>query len=699
MKQTVNPASIRSQSRFVRLLSRQFLLFDGAIGTQLYAEGVLLKSSFEGQNLSNPELVRRVHRSYIEARADVLTTNTFSANRFRLASFGLEDQVLRINRQGLALLHQELQRAYPQETGQQETGSRDSETAQCSEAQSTPLVAASIGPCLTSCQLWQEGQRGKVEEAFAEQLAALCLPLPEDVRSSSPDPAPDGWQPPDLLLGETFSHAQELDALYRAYCRLAQQHSTEPGVPPFPPLVLGLTVGEQGLSATGFSWEDFVHRYGACDEVVALMLNCGLGPAQLFHFAQQQIRSCPKPLILRPNAGYPEESNGRTVYLTTPEYFTLYGKRFHQIGAAAYGGCCGTRPEHIAECARLLRSLNHQHIEILPSRSLPEQELLKVRPLAERSRWGAKLAAGELISSVELLPPRTPVYSKLLRNARQCCEAGVDAINIPDGPRASARISPLLSAIEIEQKVGIETILHYTCRDRNLLGIQGDLLGGYASGLRNLLAVTGDPPKLGDYPSSSGVFDVDAIGLVQALQKLKQGQDIGSSSLKKSISYTVGVALNPVALNPELEVQRYVAKVAAGADFAITQPVFVPETLLHFLGLCDAALAAAKLTPIPVVLGIWPLASYKNAEFLANEVPGVEIPAEALERMAQHNGKEGDVESKEAGLQEGVALARETWEKLQTRCSQRNPEESPIAGVQVSAPFGRVDAALAVIGC
>ncbi|WGK70324.1 bifunctional homocysteine S-methyltransferase/methylenetetrahydrofolate reductase [Candidatus Haliotispira prima] len=660
-------------SPFEELLRERYLLFDGAIGTRLYAEGVMLNRSFEEQNISNPDLVRRVHRSYIEAGADVLTLNTFSANRFRLAEFGLEKDVAKINREGLALLRSELDRAYPDEKG---------------AAQPKHLVAASIGPCLTPSQLWQEGlgpqgpgqeNQGAltgpvesveaVEAAFTEQLEALCLPGQE----SGSDP---GFRGPDLLLAETFSHARELEALYRAYCNLAKKQA-------LPPLALGLTIGEQGLSASGFSWADFVLRYGACEEVCALMLNCGLGPAHLFHFVEQNIGRCPKPLLLRPNAGYPQESNGRTVYLTTPEYFTLYGKRFRQIGAAAYGGCCGTRPEHIAECAKLLRSLNHQHIEILPCSELPEEELPEPVPLAERSRWGEGLASGRLVSSVELLPPRTPVYGRLLRHAQQCHEANIDAINIPDGPRASARISPLLSAIEIEQKVGIETILHYTCRDRNLLGIQADLLGGYASGLRNVLAVTGDPPKLGDYPDSSGVFDIDAIGLTQALEKLKQGRDIGSGLLKKSAAYAVGVALNPVALNLESEIERYVRKVAAGADFAITQPVFAPETLLHCLKLCDGALAKAGLAPIPVIVGIWPLAGYKNAEFLANEVPGVEIPPAAMERMSRHSDKE-------AGLREGVALAREVWQELKT-CGP------PIQGVQVSAPFGRVEAALDVI--
>ena len=340
-------------------------------------------------------------------------------------------------------------------------------------------------------------------------------------------------------------------------------------------------------------------------------------------------------------------------------------------------------PEHIEECAKLLSSLNHQYLEIVPTNEVPEQEKIEPIPLAERSRWGAKLSAGELVSSIELLPPRSPVYGRLLRNAKQCYEAGVDAINIPDGPRASTRISPLLSAIEIEQKVGIETILHYTCRDRNLIGIQADLLGGYASGLRNVLAVTGDPPKLGDYPDSSGVFDIDAIGLTQVLQKLKKGQDIGSSFLNKSVAYTVGVALNPMALNLEHEVKRYVEKVAAGADFTITQPIFATETFLHCLELCQIALEQAGLTAIPIVVGIWPLASYKNAEFLANEVPGIMIPPQAMERMSRHK-------TKEAGLKEGVAIARDIWQDLKNY-------GWPVQGVQVSAPFGHIESAINVL--
>ncbi len=647
MNQTENASPTTLLKQYFQ---QKFLLFDGAIGTQLYAEGVLLNRSFEEQNIRNPDLVSSIHRRYIQAGADILTTNTFSANRFRLANFGLESDVVALNQAGLSLLRAVLRSTYPHEYEGKITKIRH-------------LVAASVGPCFLPKQLWQENKKAQVEAAFSEQLEALCQGGPAEQ--------------PDIILAETFSHREELETLFRAYGKLHQKLAVAPA------LILGLTIGEQGVSASGFAWADFVQRFGTCEEVAALLLNCGLGPAQLFHFTEKNIHSCPKPLVLRPNAGYPQESNGRMVYLTTPEYFTLYGKRFHQIGVAAYGGCCGTRPEHIEECAKLLSSLNHQYLEILPSKDIPKQEKIDPIPLGKRSRWGAKLAAGELVSSIELLPPRTPVYGRLLRNAQQCHQAGVDAINIPDGPRASTRISPLLSAIEIEQKVGIETILHYTCRDRNLIGIQADLLGGYASGLRNLLAVTGDPPKLGDYPDSSGVFDIDAIGLTQALQKLKKGQDIGSSFLKKSVSYAVGVALNPMALNLEQEVKRYVEKVAAGADFAITQPIFAAEALLQCLELCQNSLDQAGLASIPVIVGIWPLASYKNAEFLANEVPGIVIPAQAIKRMARHS-------TKEAGLTEGVAIARDIWQALKSY-------GGPIQGLQVSAPFGHIQSAIDVL--
>ena len=647
------------------LLKQKFVLFDGAIGTQLYDRGVLLHRSFEEQNLIDPERVRSVHRSYIKAGADILTSNTFAANRFRLASFGLEDQVAAINRAGLSLLRSELRCA-------EETAKDDPKN----KSQNKHLVAASVGPCLRPEQLWQEAQRSAVEAAFAEQIEALCLPIKSE-KNKDRETGENWEERPDLILGETFSHGEEIDALYRAYYRIAQKVD-------LPPLVLGLSVGESGLSASGFSWAQFVQRYGDCKDICALMLNCSLGPAQLFAFVEPHIQGCPKPLVVRPNAGYPQESAGRMVYVTTPEYFTLYGKRFRQIGAAAYGGCCGTGPQHIAECARLLRSLHRQNIAISPAQPFEEKARILAVPLSERSRWGAKLAKGECVSSIELLPPRTPFYSALVRKAQQCEAAGIDAINIPDGPRASARISPLLSALEIEAKAKIETILHYTCRDRNLLGIQADLLGAHASGLRNLLAVTGDPPKLGDYPNSSGVFDLDAIGLAKLLQKLKHGQDIASSPLKKSVSYVVGVALNPVSLNLAHEVERFVQKVASGADFAITQPVFEAKTLLHCLDLCSVALAGAGLAQIPIVVGIWPLASYRNAEFLANEVPGIEIPRSTMARMAACQGKEEE-------LQMGVALAHETWQELQNY-------GKPIQGVQVSAPFGRLDAALQVLG-
>ncbi len=595
------------------------LVFDGAMGTMLYEAGVFINSCYDQLCLTNPALVTEVYRQYVQAGADVITTNSFGANRVRLRAFGLGEQAGRINEQAARLAR--------------------------AEAGEEVLVAGSVGPITEPGQLLLAEQADEARAAFAEQMTALAA----------------GGA--DLILLETFSHLAELE-LAAAVAR--QTHL---------PVLACFAVNERGESSVGASADALAAALDANDDVDAVGLNCGNGPAGAFEALQHVLPHTGKPVVVMPNAGFPRAIGGRMLYLTSPEYFTEYAKRFIEMGVRGVGGCCGTTPEHIRVMAKAVRTLSgvKRHIEIQPVEA-PAAEVAVV-PVADKSRLAARLAAGQRVTSVELLPPRSWDMSALLDKARACAKAGVDAINIPDGPRASARISPMIAALAIEREAGIEAVLHYCCRDRNLIGMQSDLLGGYAAGLRNYLIITGDPPKLGDYPDVTGVFDVDAIGLTRVASHLNHGRDIGGNPVDPPTGIFIGVGANPCAVDLERELERYAHKLEAGAEFAITQPVFDVEALLGFLDR-----VAAFDRQIPVIAGVWPLLSYRNAEFMNNEVPGVVVPPETLERMR-------GCQTKEAGRAEGIAIARDTLAAIAPH----------VAGFQVSAPLGNVPIALEVL--
>jgi homocysteine S-methyltransferase len=356
-----------------------------------------------------------------------------------------------------------------------------------------------------------------------------------------------------------------------------------------------------------------------------------------------------------------------------------YAVLARDAGARIIGGCCGTTPDHIREIVRAIRSVsratdhNAVRVSVRP-REAAAPVLKEPQPLETRSGFGARLARGEPVTTVEITPPRGVDVTAILEKARRCAEAGIDAINIPDGPRASSRLSPLVTAVRIQAGAGIETILHFCCRDRNLIGMQSDILGASAIGVRNLLIITGDPPKMGEYPSATGVFDMDSVALTSVVRNLNRGVDIGGSGIEPPTSLVVGVGANPVAADPEREIERFRQKVLAGAEFAITQPVFDPDCLFRFLD-------ATQDFRIPVIAGIWPFTSFKNAEFMANEVPGVVVPGPLLDRMSQ-------AKTKEQGRALGIEIARELVARIRDR----------VAGFAVSAPFGNVATALAVLG-
>lgn len=606
-------------------LRSRVLLFDGAMGTVLYNKGYFLNACYEQLVLSAPAVIESVHCDYLEAGADVITTDTFGANPLRLASFGLAEQTEAINAAAVRLARQAVEKK-----------------------QVPAFVAGDVGPCSFFRQPNRTANRTAVREAFRRQMSAL---------------AEAGA---DFFLLETFTRPDEL--------RLAAETAAEFGLPILasftPP---GNTVSSDEVDEEGVL--HFVSLLNEMNSVSAIGLNCGSGPAAVFSAAETAVSHTHKPLVVMPNAGLPKMIDGRLMYLTNPEYFTEYAKRYIAIGVRGIGGCCGTTPEHIREAAAAVKPLAHARVsvEVVPASAAVVKEPV---PEAERSHLAAKIASGQKVTSVEMVSPGGTDLSPMLEKVKICHEAGVDAVNIPDGPRANSRISPMIAALEIERRIGIETVLHYCCRDRNLIGIQADLLGAAVAGLRNLLLITGDPPKLGSYPQATGVFDIDSVGLTQLVSQLNRGYDPAGRAIEPPTAFYAGVGLNPCAVNLEAEKEHFIAKVKAGASFCVTQPVFDPESLLSMIRwMKDEGVF------IPVIAGVWPLTSYKNAEFMKNEIPGVVLPDELLHRMAK-------AKTKEEGLKEGVAIAREMVAAVR----------SETAGIQVSAPFGRADIALEVLG-
>ncbi len=600
-------------------LADNIVVFDGAMGTELYNKGVFINKCFDEMNLSDPDLVSEVHRGYRKAGVDVLETNTFGANRYKLKKHGLHEKVAEINRAGARLARE--------------------------AAGDAIYVAGSIGPLGLKIEPWGPTALTEAREAFREQATAL---MEEGV---------------DLFSLETFSDTNEIHQAILAVRDLGDL-----------PIVAHMTIQEDGNSLYGTAPEVFARLlddWGAD----AVGVNCSVGPHIMLTAVERIARVTSRPVSVQPNAGVPRDVEGRNIYLCSPEYMGTYAKRYIQTGAKIVGGCCGTTPDHFKAIIRSVRMLRpaQRKVELF----VPSERKLDVTPvpLAEKSPLAAKIARGEFVTSVELNPPKGTDPTKILERSRFLREHGVDAVNIPDGARASARMGPMFLALMMERDIGIQTILHYCCRDRNLLGMQADLLGAYAIGLRNILIITGDPPKLGDYPDATAVFDVDAIGLTNMVTRLNHGLDLGGNPIGRPTGYLVGVGANPGALDLEHEIRRFEYKVEAGAEFVITQPVFDVAQLETFLRRIEHC-------RIPLIAGIWPLASLRNAEFMNNEVPGVHVPDEVMTRMRRAEEREEG-----ASREEGILIARETLVAI----------KDLIQGVQVSAPFGKVERALDVI--
>jgi methionine synthase / methylenetetrahydrofolate reductase(NADPH) len=604
----------------------QVIVFDGAMGTQLYNKGVFINQCYDELNLRAPDLVRDVHKAYRKAGAEVLETNTFGANRFKLSQYGLEAQVGDINRAAAKIAR--------------------------GVAEDDLLVAGAVGPLGVRLEPLGPTSLDEARAAFREQLHALK----------------DGGC--DVFILETFADLNEIEQA------IAAAREVDPKIP----VIAQMTVGSDCHTPYGVTVEDLAQSLDAFGADV-IGLNCSVGPQIILDAIEKIALVTRRKLSAQPNAGMPRDVSGRSMYMASPEYMATYAHHLVQAGAKIVGGCCGTTPEHIAAMVEGVRPLSprqarvpmkerrHSHPD-LP----PEDPGVNPVPLAERSKWGGKIARGEFATSVEIVPPRGVDASKMLSDTAKLRDAGVDAVNVPDGPRAQSRMGALLTSVLIEQQVGIETVTHYCCRDRNLLGMLSDLLGAAAVGLRNILLITGDPPKMGPYPNATAVFDIDAIGLTNLVSQLNRGLDPGGNAIGAPTKFVIGVGVNPAALDPSQELKRFEWKVEAGAEYAITQPVFDVEQLEQFL-------RTIEHTRIPIVAGIWPLVSLRNAEFLANEVPGVVVPPRIIERMRGASTK-----SKEHGVAEGIAIAREMLERVRPY----------VQGVQVSAPFGKVELALEV---
>jgi methionine synthase / methylenetetrahydrofolate reductase(NADPH) len=610
------------QPAFREALDQRVLVCDGAMGTMLYGKGIFLNRSFDELNLTQPDLVAEIHQAYVRAGADVIETNTFGANRVKLAAFGLAERTHAINAAGARIARH--------------------------AARDQVFVAGAIGPMGIRVEPWGKTGVDEAEDILRQQARALV----------------EGGV--DLFILETFRDVNEMGAAIRAVRSVCDL-----------PIVAQMTTEEDGNSLDGVAPETFVpelEQRGA--DVVGL--NCSVGPAAMLEKIERMSRVAHVRLSAQPNAGRPREIEGRNIYLCSPDYMASYARRFINSGVRLVGGCCGTTPEHIRAIKAAVRVLAPAVMAPSVKRKAPAGDAAAdvsaiAVPRQQKSRMANTLARGGFVVSVELVPPRGYQADALIGQARSLKIRGIDLVNIPDGPLASARMSALSSAVLVQQQAGVEPILHYACRDRNLLGMQSDLLGAHSMGVRNVLLITGDPAKLGDYPDATAVFDVDSIGLTNLVARLNRAQDIGGQPIGQPTAFHIGVAVNPVALNPDEELRRFGYKVEAGAEFAVTQPVFDVVGFRDFLSRVSAP-------DFPIIAGLMPLASVRHAEFMANEVPGVHIPEAILDRMrrADAGGRAAD---------EGLAIAREIAAEIRPL----------VRGVQISTAPKALEMAMALV--
>jgi homocysteine S-methyltransferase len=609
-------------TKFSDALEERVLVCDGAMGTMLYAKGVFINKSFDALNVTEPALVESVHREYVRAGADILETNTFAANRIKLQSFGLADSLGSINGEGVRLARR--------------------------AAGDQAYVAGAIGPLGIRIEPWGKTSVDEAREFFREQAQALA------------------GAGVDLFVLETFRDLNEIGAAIDAVRQVSDL-----------PIVAQMTTEEDGNTLDGTPPEKFtpeLERRGAS----VIGVNCAVGPAPMLETIERMEAVTRLRLSAQPNAGKPRDVEGRNIYLCSPEYMASYARRFITHNVRIVGGCCGTTPEHIRQIKAAVRGLGSTPartvgVSIAKPTTGTSGVVAPPVPRERKSNLAAQLARGSFVVCVELLPPRGFEAAPTIARARELKRYGVDVVNIPDGLRAGARLSALSLAVLVEQQAGIETLLHYSCRDRNLLGIQSDLLGAHAIGLRNVLLITGDPWRVGDYPDATAVFDVDSIGLTNVVTRLNHGADVGGQPIGAPTAFHIGVSVNPTASNLDEELRRFDYKVEAGAEFVMTRPVFDANGFERFLKRIEHA-------KLPVIAGVYSFESARNAEFVANEVPGTRVPDALVERMRR-------AADSEAAVADGIAIAREIAAALRRT----------VQGVQVSTASGNVDSALAVV--
>jgi methionine synthase I (cobalamin-dependent)/5,10-methylenetetrahydrofolate reductase len=606
---------------FLDALDERVLICDGAMGTMLYARGIFLNRCFDELNLTQPDLVADVHQSYVRAGADILETNTFGASRVKLATFGLADRLHAINVQGVRVARQ--------------------------AARDQAYVAGAIGPLGIRVEPWGKTGLDEAEAYFREQAEALA----------------EGGV--DLFMLETFRDLSEMAAALRAVRSVSSL-----------PVVAQLTTGDDGHTLDGAPPEQFTPVLASLGAEV-IGLNCSVGPAVMLETLEQMAERTSARLSAQPNAGKPRDVEGRNIYLSSPEYLASYARRFIATGVRIVGGCCGTTPEHIRHmrvAARLqgasVGSAARARATGIAPAGLPDVDPV---PRPDKSRLANALARGRFVTAVELTPPRGYATDVIVEQARLLRIRGVDAVVIPDRVGSGARMSALVVAVLVEQQAGIETVLRYSCRDRHLSAMQADLLGAHAMGLRNLLIVTGEPLRQGDYDDATTVFEVDSIGLTNAVSRFNHGVDIGGQAIGRPTAFHAGARVNAASLSLEDEIRRFQFKVEAGAEFVITEPVFDAADLEGFL-------ARTRSTGVPIIATIRPLESLRHAEWLANEVPTVRVPDALVERMrqAEQRGEETD---------EGVAIAQELARAIRPM----------VQGLHVTAPSRRADVALRVL--
>ncbi|HXA64048.1 MAG TPA: bifunctional homocysteine S-methyltransferase/methylenetetrahydrofolate reductase [Bryobacteraceae bacterium] len=619
MTATSPPKSRRKPEDFREQLLKRALVADGAMGTELYARGVFINRCFDELNVSSPDLVREVHKQYVKAGAEILEANTFGANRMRLAAFGLAEKLQEINQAGIRLARE--------------------------AAGDSVYVAGAIGPLGVRIEPLGSVSFAEAREVFREQARAL-------VEAGV-----------DLLILETFYDLNEIREAIFAAREVAGKEMV---------IVAQVTIDDHGDMPGGATPEIFTRRLDEWPADV-IGLNCSVGPKATLETIERMMQYSRKPMSAMPNAGLPAVVEGRKMYLCSPEYMAQYARRMLWAGVKIVGGCCGTTADHI----KLIRAEAHslqpqtQKLRVTIEEPVAKAKALTKVPVGEKSKLGAKLAAQKFVAFVEILPPRGVDATKEIEGARACAAKGIDCINVPDGPRASARLSAQVTCQLIQREAKIEAVLHFCCRDRNILGIQSELLGAHAVGVRNLICITGDPPRMGTYPDATAVFDVDAIGLTNIVNNLNHGLDIGGNPTGSQTALLIGVGANPGALNLDEEIRRMEWKAQAGAEYIVTQPVFDLDLLEQFL-------KRTEHIKLPVICGIWPLTSYRNAEFMVNELR-VPVPEHFIERMRH-------VDNAEKARQEGIAIAQEMVGRVRQM----------VAGIQLSAPFGRYSMAIEV---